>query len=137
VKDFLKLFEGVETQAKSMSRVDFLQKFSVEKGLKFYLPPHALIPTNMLDPFEYDSWEEIKDSEKSKKYIAFLTHKIKSGEKLPPVLVKGLPNDINYRPMVLDGHHRVAAYLHNDVAFTEVYYDDATLNQLWVQVRRN
>jgi hypothetical protein len=90
-----------------------------------------------LDPSEWESWQEWNDPTKvaggpdSKNKVEQFTKDILQYKKFPPVLVNGTDDDPKYRPQVIDGHHRTAAYLNAGKDEIPVIYDISTLIDIW------
>ena len=114
----------IYTDAQRLDLKDFLDRYVAELLPEHLdsgkLPnckgPHDWIPVGLLDPSEWEDWDEydefgsgpMADPESSRK-INQMVKDIRSGQQMPPVLVEGLKDNPRMRPMVVDGHHRTVA----------------------------
>lgn len=146
----VQLFEQVQSQlrqdAQHLDLPQFLSKYSQEQYAFTKNPPtiqpHDQINPNLLDPSEWETWDDYKGFEgnvmpHSKQHIANLVKHIQSGGRTQPVLVQGTTDHKKYSPMVMDGHHRTVANIIANSKDMDVYYDDETLKWIWHKEQSN
>ena len=125
--------------ARGMSARDFLDEFNattLAPHLKHKRQPpqisHGTLPTRDIDPSEWPDWNYRQAGPDSKERVAGMRQAAKN-KTLPPVIVEGLPTSTKYRPMVWNGHHRVAAHIEEGVPDVPVVYTVKDLARLWSQ----
>lgn len=133
------------SEARLMSLDAFLDKEVSEAGHKIDPPnnykAHDTMDISDMDPSEVDEWSDYtmldpdgprhnsyKDIQNKKKFL-------EKGGRFNPILVEGWKNS-GFRPMVLDGHHRVAGAILAGVTKLPVIYDIRTLIEIWLKVRK-
>lgn len=126
-------YDNIKQDAKKMKLDSFLNKYSVEgKHIENQktIPAHHVFNIDDIDPSEHDSWSHPDLSPYMEKKVKENVQMIKLNSTPPPILVKGSPEDKKYRPMVLDGHHRVIAAYRAGVKTIHGWLDDETLKEI-------
>lgn len=124
--------------AKSMSHDEFVKYHQAEEKNK-PPPAHDHIPLHHLDPSELETWSDANkefSTKKKDKVRAMVSH-LKGGGKIPPLLVRGHKDDKNFRPQVIDGHHRyLAHHIYDKSKSVPVWYDKHTLSKIWHKAQK-
>lgn len=96
---------------------------------------HAYFDPKGVDPSEHHNWNDLaKDPLRtSRDNIAGMVKTLQGGGQLPPVLMRGTPDDKQYRPTVIDGHHRMVAHLQHGSTSVPAVYDHETLVEIWAR----
>jgi hypothetical protein len=140
---------NLKQEAKVLSEKQFLDKYVAEtlpqhldlQDLNKALPegveknlPHDVLPTGLLSPSEVDDWSEMGKYQRGKEKIEELRKAIQQGKELPPVLVETFPGSF---PVVIDGHHRTAAYLQEGVKTIPITLDLQSLIRMWKEENKS
>lgn len=138
VKPKLVGLKKLRADASKMSAMEFIDKYNAE-----FLPEHHdagtspanvihdYIQTEQLDPSEWETWQDYgsHNSDKIKRFVADLQR----GDTFPPVIVEGTRDDKEFKPQVLNGHHRLAAHKEANIKGLPVVYDTGTLSDIWLK----
>jgi hypothetical protein len=128
----------IKQDAKNLSEKDFLDKYVTEtlpehlesrnfpQGVR-QQEPHEFLPPEMLDPSEWDDWNDRSLSGATEK-IAQFRQSLREGAEFPPVLIHSQKGAF---PYVEDGHHRMAAYLDEGYKSVPVSFDASSLIKIW------
>jgi len=134
---------GLIDDAVRMSKEEFLAKNSVEvtpeKLKSGQLPAqkvHDYVDPVNVDPSEYNMWGDTDlTTGKGGEKVRGMMDTLASGKEMPPVILRGTPDDPGFRPMVMEGHHRTMAHLLKSEPLP-VIYDDKTLGELWDRIHK-
>ena len=151
IKDQPKKETLAQQSQKSDTAEEFVDFFAVEptpdqikdkdfdlKGFKPFDEPHAIAKVSDLTPSEQEEFlDVINISEKTKKKVDEITQFLKDNptQDVTPVYVKGLITDTKLAPQVLDGHHRMAAYIQAGREDIPIVYDRETLTEFFNQAK--
>jgi len=129
------LKEIIETSGFNLSLTDFLDKYNQEQFPGFIpknrsLDPHGSINIEDIDPSEYDDWDELLSLPREQEKITSIINSIKQTGSYTPILLSLLDN---YRGLVLDGHHRVAANIKLGENNVNYILDLESLIDLWLR----
>jgi len=128
----------IKQDAKNLSEKEFLDKYVTEtlpehlesgnfpQGVR-QQEPHEFLPPGLLDPSEWDDWNDRSLSGATEK-IAQFRQSLREGAEFPPVLIHSQKGAF---PYVEDGHHRMAAYLDEGYKSVPVSFDASSLIKIW------
>lgn len=130
---------ALKANATKLGLNEFLDKYCGEllpQHLELGINPakviHAMIPPDKLEPTEWDDWSDYEWMADSPIKIQKYAQALKNGLKPPPILVSGDEDGAN----VLDGHHRVAAYIKAGIASVPVVFENRNLIMIWAEARK-
>ena len=123
-------YDSIKKAAKKLELSNFMKRYSVEGKNKKHIEPHHFFNISNIDPSEHDSWDNPDLSPHMKEKVERNRNDIRQGKSPPPILIKGRPDDPEWRPQVIDGHHRVIASYRERVKTIPGWFDDDTLKEI-------